>query len=77
MPTYFRFLTLMAFHVLLEEKVDVGIVEVGIGGTYDSTNILDKPVVTAITSIGYDHQFLLGNSLSEIAWHKAGIFKVY
>ena len=76
MPTYFRFLTLMAFHVFLREKVDVSIVEVGIGGEYDCTNILSQPVVCGISSLGYDHMNILGNSLGEIAWHKSGIFKV-
>jgi len=74
-PTYFRFLTLMAFHTFLSEKVDVAIVECGIGGEYDSTNIIEKPVVSAITSLGIDHQHVLGNTLKEIAWHKSGIIK--
>lgn len=75
-PGYFRYLTLMAFHVFLREEVDVGIFEVGVGGRYDSTNVLENPLVTGITSLGYDHQGILGKTLAEIAWHKAGIFKV-
>ncbi|XP_031569550.1 folylpolyglutamate synthase, mitochondrial-like [Actinia tenebrosa] len=75
MPAYFRFLTLMSFYVFLEEKVDVAIVEVGIGGAYDSTNILRKPVVCGVTSLGMDHVETLGGSLESIAWQKAGIFK--
>ena len=75
MPTYFRFLTLMAFHVFHREQVDVGVIEVGIGGTYDSTNSIDRPVVCGISSLGYDHQALLGNTLDKIAWQKTGIFK--
>jgi len=74
-PTYFRFLTLMAFHTFLKENVDVAIIECGIGGEYDSTNIIKKPVVCAITSLGIDHQHILGNTLKEIAWHKSGIIK--
>jgi len=74
-PTYFRFLTLMAFHTFINEKVDVAIIECGIGGEYDSTNIIEKPVVSAITSLGIDHQHILGNTLKEIAWHKSGIIK--
>ncbi|KAI3648267.1 hypothetical protein MP228_006121 [Amoeboaphelidium protococcarum] len=75
MPTYFRFLTLMAIHVFIKERVDVAIMEVGIGGTYDSTNIVTHPVVCGISSLGYDHMAILGNTLPEIASHKAGIMK--
>ncbi|XP_063965971.1 folylpolyglutamate synthase, mitochondrial-like isoform X1 [Lytechinus pictus] len=75
MPPYFRFLTLMAFHTFLEEKVDVAIMEVGIGGEYDCTNIIRKPVVVGITSLGMDHIGVLGNTIDKIAWHKAGIIK--
>lgn len=75
MPAYFNFLTLMAFKVFLEEKVDVAIVEVGIGGEYDCTNVVPKPVVTGVTSLGLDHCSLLGNTIDKIAWQKAGIFK--
>jgi folylpolyglutamate synthase len=76
MPAYFRFLTLMAFHIFIEEKVDVAIIEVGIGGHYDSTNIIPTPYACGISSIGHDHLDILGNTLAQIAWHKAGIFKV-
>ncbi|KAI9104747.1 Mur ligase [Phlyctochytrium arcticum] len=74
-PQYFRYLTLMAFHALLSEKVDVVLLEVGMGGQFDSTNIVPKPVVCGITSLGYDHVPLLGTTLADIAWHKAGIMK--
>ncbi|KAJ3014938.1 Folylpolyglutamate synthetase [Thoreauomyces humboldtii] len=74
-PQYFRFLTLMALHAFTQEKVDVAVLEVGMGGTYDSTNVIEKPVVCGITSLGFDHVPLLGTSLPEIAWHKAGIMK--
>ncbi|CAI6335985.1 unnamed protein product [Periconia digitata] len=74
-PVYFRYLTLMALHAYLEEGVDTAIMECGIGGEYDSTNILTKPSVTAVTSLGIDHTAMLGTTLPEIAWHKAGIFK--
>jgi folylpolyglutamate synthase/dihydropteroate synthase len=57
-------------------QVDATVLEVGVGGTYDSTNIVPKPVVTGITSLGIDHQGVLGNTLEEIAKQKAGIFKV-
>ncbi|XP_013368622.1 PREDICTED: folylpolyglutamate synthase, mitochondrial isoform X2 [Chinchilla lanigera] len=75
MPSYFRFLTLMAFHVFLQEKVDLAVVEVGIGGAYDCTNIVRKPVVCGVTSLGLDHTSLLGDTVEKIAWQKGGIFK--
>ncbi|KIH60720.1 protein FolC [Ancylostoma duodenale] len=75
MPPYFKFLTLLSFHVFLEECVDVAIVEVGIGGEYDATNIVQHPVVCGITTLDIDHTSILGTTLPEIAWHKAGILK--
>lgn len=75
MPTYFKFLTILTFHVFLEAKVDVAIIEVGIGGELDSTNILRNPVCVGITSLGLEHTSLLGNTLEEIAHQKSGIFK--
>ncbi|KAL6163150.1 hypothetical protein ACJQWK_10742 [Exserohilum turcicum] len=74
-PVYFRYLTLMALHAYLNEGVDSAVIECGIGGEYDSTNILTTPTVTAVTSLGIDHTAMLGSTLPEIAWHKAGIFK--
>jgi folylpolyglutamate synthase len=74
-PVYFRFLTLMSFHVFLREKVDIAIYEVGIGGEYDSTNVVEKPIVAGITALGIDHVRVLGENIGEIAWHKAGIIK--
>ncbi|KAI4217455.1 MAG: hypothetical protein LQ351_000050 [Letrouitia transgressa] len=74
-PAYFRFLTLMAFHAYMREGVDTAIIECGIGGEYDSTNIITSPSVTGITSLGIDHVAMLGNTIEEIAWHKAGIMK--
>lgn len=74
-PMYFRYLTIMALHVFLKEKVDSAVIECGIGGEYDSTNIIHAPKVTAVTALGIDHEALLGSTISEIAWHKAGIFK--
>jgi len=75
MPAYFRFLTILAFHVFREEKVDVAVVEVGIGGEYDCTNIVRCPVVCGVASLGIDHTSCLGDTIDKIAWHKAGIFK--
>lgn len=65
----------MAFHTYMSEGVDTAIIECGVGGEYDGTNILVKPRVTGITSLGIDHVNLLGNTIEEIAWHKAGIMK--
>lgn len=74
-PLYFRFLTLMAFHTYLCEGVDTAIFECGVGGEHDSTNILVAPSVCAVTSLDIDHVAMLGGTIEEIAWHKAGIFK--
>eukprot|EP00250_Pteridium_aquilinum_P033480 c5714_g1_i2 orf=64-1641(+) len=75
MPTYFRFLTLMAFKIFIDEKVDVAILEVGLGGRLDSTNVVKTPAVCGITSLGFDHMEILGYTLAEISGEKAGIFK--
>ncbi|KAL2864213.1 tetrahydrofolate synthase [Aspergillus lucknowensis] len=74
-PQYFRYLTLMAFHAYLSEGVDAAVIECGIGGEYDCTNVIERPAVAAITSLGIDHTALLGNTIEEIAWHKGGIIK--
>lgn len=74
-PVYFHYLTLMALHCYMKENVETAVIECGIGGEYDTTNILVQPSVTGVTSLGIDHETLLGDTLSEIAWHKAGIFK--
>lgn len=76
MPAYFAFLTLMAYNIFLKEQTDVAIIEVGIGGQYDSTNLVRKPAVCGVTSLGMDHVSILGNTIEKIAWQKAGIFKV-
>ena len=69
-------MTLVAFHAFLALKVNVTVLEVGVGGTHDSTNIVPKPIVTGITALGIDHVAVLGPLLRDIAWQKAGIFKV-
>ena len=74
-PVYFRFLTLMALHTYIREGVDTAIIEAGIGGEYDSTNIIVHPTVVGISSLGIDHVAMLGHTIEEIAWHKAGIIK--
>ncbi|XVF23969.1 hypothetical protein REPUB_Repub13aG0085700 [Reevesia pubescens] len=75
MPTYFRFLALLAFKIFAAEQVDVAILEVGLGGKFDATNVVQAPIVCGISSLGYDHMEILGNTLGEIAGEKAGIFK--
>lgn len=71
----FELLTATAFEIFAREKVEIGVVEVGLGGRDDATNILRDPLVTVITKIGKDHETFLGNSLEEIADQKAGIMK--
>lgn len=75
MPSYFKFLTIMALKVFIAEKVDVAVIEVGIGGELDCTNVFKKTPVVGITSIGLDHTRLLGDTVEKIAWQKAGIMK--
>ncbi len=73
-PTFFEILTCIAFMYFAEEEVDMAVIETGLGGRLDSTNVI-KPEVSAITTIGYDHMHILGNTLAKIAQEKAGIFK--
>ncbi|MCI8371913.1 MAG: bifunctional folylpolyglutamate synthase/dihydrofolate synthase [Lachnospiraceae bacterium] len=74
-PTFFEFLTGMAFLIFAEAEVDYIILETGLGGTLDATNIIEQPRLCVITSIGYDHTEYLGETLEEIAGEKAGIIK--
>ncbi len=73
-PTFFEVSTAVAFEVFRQMKVDAAVVEVGLGGRFDATNVL-SPDVTAITSIAFDHERHLGTTLSQIAFEKAGIAK--
>ena len=73
--TYFEMMTAAAFVHFTEQKVDVAVIEVGLGGRLDATNIVPKPLVTAITPIGIDHTEVLGDDLASIAAEKAGIVK--
>ena len=73
-PSFFEITTVMAFDYFARENVDIAIVEVGLGGRLDSTNVI-TPAVSLITNISYDHQQQLGNTLEEIAFEKAGIIK--
>ncbi|WP_251547230.1 bifunctional folylpolyglutamate synthase/dihydrofolate synthase [Limosilactobacillus caecicola] len=74
-PTEFEINTAIMFCYFADQPVDVVILEVGIGGLYDSTNIIEAPLVSAIVTVGYDHMKYLGNTLAEIAQQKAGIIK--
>jgi dihydrofolate synthase/folylpolyglutamate synthase len=73
-PTFFEIMTAAAFDYFREKKVDIAVVEVGLGGRYDATNVI-RPDVCGITSISRDHVAQLGDTLVEIAAEKAGIFK--
>lgn len=73
-PSFFEFTTIMAFEYFYQQKVDFAIIEVGLGGRLDSTNIIN-PLVSAITNVQLDHQNILGNTLEKIAREKAGIIK--
>ena len=73
-PTFFEFVTAMAFHYFASENVDFGIIETGMGGRFDSTNVIE-PAISIITNIGIDHCEFLGNSISDITFEKAGIIK--
>ncbi len=72
--TFFEVTTALAFALFAEYGVEIAVVEVGMGGRYDATNVV-SPLVAAITGIDYDHQQYLGASLQEIAWQKVGIVK--
>ena len=74
-PTEFEVITAIAFLYFKEKKTDYVVLEVGLGGRGDSTNVCKKPLITVITSISYDHTDRLGNTLAEIASEKAGIIK--
>lgn len=71
----FELLTATAFEILNKENVEFGVIEVGMGGALDATNALKHKAVTVITKIGLDHQFMLGNTIEEIALQKAGIMR--
>lgn len=72
--TFFEMATILAFLYFREQKVDIAVIETGLGGRWDATNVI-MPLASVITSIGFDHMDLLGNTLEEIALEKAGIIK--
>ena len=71
----FEFITALAFCYFLEENCDVVVLEVGLGGRFDATNVIKNSLASVIVSISLDHTGVLGNTVSEIAWEKAGIIK--
>ncbi|MCW3091856.1 MAG: bifunctional folylpolyglutamate synthase/dihydrofolate synthase [Ferruginibacter sp.] len=73
-PSFFELTVAMAFEYFAQNKVDIAVVETGLGGRLDSTNII-KPILSIITNIGYDHMNILGDTLEKIAFEKAGIIK--
>lgn len=75
LPTLFEILTAAAFDYFSRMQVDIAILEVGLGGTYDATNVIERPILSLIMSISMDHMDFLGNTLEEIAAEKCGIIK--
>ena len=73
-PSFFEVTVAMAFEYFEQQNVEIAIIETGLGGRLDSTNIIE-PIISVITNIGYDHMDILGNTLPEIAFEKAGIIK--
>lgn len=73
-PSFFAFITLMCFLYFKDANVDIAIIEAGIGGLLDDTNIVN-PILTIISNVGYDHMNVLGNTIEEIALNKLGIVK--
>lgn len=74
-PSYFEFLFLMAMDIFRNHGVEYVVLETGLGGRLDATNVIRKPIVSVITSIGYDHMDILGDTIEKIAAEKAGIIK--
>ncbi len=75
LPSFFEFVTSMAFLYFYESKVDFAIMEVGLGGRLDGSNVIRKPLLSVITHIDFDHTGILGNTIEQIAYEKAGIIK--
>jgi dihydrofolate synthase/folylpolyglutamate synthase len=73
-PSFFEITVALAFYHFRAEKIDIGVIEVGLGGRLDSTNVI-TPILSVITNIGWDHMDLLGDSIEKIATEKAGIIK--
>ena len=74
-PTQFEVFTAAAWLYFAQQQVDLAVIEVGLGGRLDATNVCDRPLVSIITSISMEHWQRLGPTLADIAWEKAGILK--
>lgn len=74
-PTEFEILTAAAFEFFVRRECDIAVVECGMGGRLDSTNVIKAPLLSVITNVSRDHEAFLGASAEEIAYHKAGIIK--
>ncbi len=74
-PTFFEIVTAMAFLYFKKMNAEIVIAEVGLGGRFDATNVVEEPLVTVITNVDYDHMEILGEDLKSIAFEKAGILK--
>ncbi len=74
-PTEFEIITAIAFNYFKKQGCDFVVLEVGLGGRLDSTNVIKKPLVSVITSISFDHTDILGKTIEEIAYEKCGIIK--
>ncbi len=75
--SFFEITQALAFHAFAQDPADLVVVEVGLGGRFDGTNVFDAPAVTVITPVDYDHLEMLGPELSKIAWEKAGIIRAH
>lgn len=74
-PTYFEALVALTFLAFAQEKIDIAVIEVGMGGRFDGTNVIRKPLISIITNIGLDHTQVLGKTVKQIAHDKKGIIK--
>ncbi len=74
-PTQFEVVTAAAFLWFAERDCDIAVLETGLGGRYDATNIIETPLVCAVVSVSLDHVGILGDTVEKIAWEKSGIFK--
>lgn len=74
-PTFFEWIYLMAMLWFKRQRVDAAVIETGLGGRLDATNVIGQPLLTGITSIGFDHMQYLGHTIEAIAGEKAGIIK--
>ncbi len=74
-PSFFEIITVVAFMYFYENDIDIGILEVGLGGRLDATNVIKKSLLSIITNISYEHADILGPEIEQIAFEKAGIIK--